>query len=90
MQGRRLPDGAHFRDAEPGDYWKQPYHEDADFNGPRGVSWQWTIRDPDARYGTIATHTVEEHEDGTITVDPSIWDHPDGYHGHLVKGVWSP
>lgn len=40
-------------------------------------------------------HAVTEHEDGTITVDPSIWCQAGGedhrqpcWHGHLVNGVW--
>jgi hypothetical protein len=36
-------------------------------------------------------HTVTEHEDGTITVSPSILDERPGcgtYHGWLERGVW--
>jgi hypothetical protein len=49
--------------------------------------------------GNLSAHTVTEHEDGTITVHPSIkistsmdggvtW--KELYHGWLVKGVWTP
>lgn len=38
--------------------------------------------------GALRTHTVTEHEDGTITVSPSIFDAPDGWHGFLERGVW--
>jgi hypothetical protein len=31
-------------------------------------------------------HSVTEHEDGTITVSPSI--QGDKYHGNLIRGVW--
>lgn len=95
MQGRRLPDGFHYQDAEPGDYWKQCMGLLEDENPCE--NFYWTVCDPKGRQGTIPitgdeVFEVTEHEDGTITVSPSIWDkdNPDGYHGHLVKGVWSP
>lgn len=34
-------------------------------------------------------HSVFEHEDGTITVSPSIVFPFGGYHGFLQHGVWS-
>lgn len=76
MQGRRLPDGWHSQDSEPGDYWKTP-------------DGRWEICDPVGVLGSIGNHEVEEHEDGTITVTPSIYDAPDGWHGFLIKGIWS-
>lgn len=36
--------------------------------------------------------TITEHNDGTITVTPSIWigpGQPDEWHGWLTAGVWS-
>ena len=41
----------------------------------------------------LDSHTVTEHEDGTITVSPSIlWDESmgtgDTWHGYLERGVW--
>jgi hypothetical protein len=33
-------------------------------------------------------HTVTEHEDGTITVEPSLV-MPDGWHGWLRRGVFT-
>lgn len=93
MQGRRLPDGYHYRDAEPGDYWRQvfgPANRPTDFStAQRNISWAWTIRDPLGSMGTIGTHQVVEHEDGTITVSPSILnDRAGGWHGFLERGVW--
>ena len=42
--------------------------------------------------GQLADHEVTEHEDGTITVAPSILmparDGSPGYHGYLERGVW--
>lgn len=83
MQGRRLPDGDHLRDVEPGDYWKPE-------NRPDG---EWWIRDPFGYFGRITQHTVTEHEDGTITVEPSILDDrgpgQPSFHGFLRAGVWT-
>jgi hypothetical protein len=46
--------------------------------------------DEQGMLGGLALHTVEEHEDGTITVTPSIRTRGhNGYrHGYLTKGVW--
>ncbi len=46
--------------------------------------------------GSLAGHDVVEHEDGTITVMPSIeisypWGDPPQekrWHGHLERGIW--
>lgn len=65
---------------EPGDYWRP--------NGrPDG---EWWFKDPAGRVGRITTPpwTITEHDDGTLTVSPSIFDSPDGWHGFLVAGVW--
>lgn len=86
LQGRRMDneDGAHFRSAEarPGDY-----------GFVDGRLW---IVDPLGHVGSLLTHTITVHEDGTITVDPSIWDqatygedHEPGFHGWLRAGVWT-
>lgn len=60
----------------------------------------WLIHFPDERAkpdfdgatGGLQLHKVEEHEDGTITVTPSILIH-NGFpkfdrHGFLTRGVW--
>lgn len=39
----------------------------------------------------LSRHDITEHEDGTITVSPSIlWQHHSGrtWHGYLERGVW--
>lgn len=90
-QGRRLPDGFHYFDAEPGDYWRQSYGtaEEPGAYSQHGVDFDWAIRDPAGVLGTIAKHEVTEHEDGTITVSPSILNgQPGGWHGYLERGVW--
>ncbi len=84
MQGRRVPDG------EPG---VVPY-EPGDYGRYHGV---WYFRPPanargEAYLGSLAAHTVVEHENGTITVSPSILlrglDHEESWHGWLERGVW--
>jgi hypothetical protein len=65
---------------EPGDYVKLP---DGTF----------MARVPDPRFhaGSLAGHSVVEHEDGRITVSPSI-QHTEPlvgqWHGFLERGVW--
>jgi len=51
----------------------------------------WMARPPGQRTGCLSAHEVEEHDDGTITVTPSILiscpPAPD-WHGYLTKGEW--
>lgn len=52
--------------------------------------WQCCPPDTDL-VGNLSKHTVTEHEDGTITVKPSIlirhWSGKE-WHGWLERGVW--
>ena len=52
----------------------------------------WWIYLPRAGIGRLTKHTVVEHEDGTITVTPSIahgyTDEPPERHGFLTRGEW--
>lgn len=53
----------------------------------------WQVTTPDRHVGSLnpAVHTVVEHEDGTITVTPSIdmsQRTPGGWHGWLTRGVF--
>ena len=62
-----------------GEYWKR-----AD-----GV---WMCLPPGGHLGDLSNHDVVEHDDGTITVSPSIlikgWDVARPWHGYLERGVW--
>lgn len=53
---------------------------------------RWFACTPDGRLGDLSNHEVTEHEDGTITVSPSILVSGGGsqgdWHGYLEKGVW--
>jgi len=89
MQGQRLPDAVF---GEPGPGW-DAYDNGhcalgsymlVDYHGKPNL---WLL-DPAGHVGRVSTHTITEHEDGTITVSPSIYDAPDGWHGYLKRGVW--
>lgn len=81
---------------EPGDYSWMPYsgwdHKPSFFHG----EGEWHIVDPTGGVGAIgritdehpAAHTVEIHEDGSITCNPSLV-MPSGWHGWLRRGVFS-
>lgn len=73
MTGVRLPDGFECTIAE----LKELGYDST----PKGAFWkdsngEWAICTPNGRVGSIAKHTVVEHEDRTITVTPSILVHP--------------
>lgn len=79
MKGRRLPDGTpNFSDVQPGDYWKNEW------------GW-WYANTPNSLLGNLKGHEVTEHEDGTISVSPSILvndGRPNAWHGYLEHGTW--
>ena len=85
MSGRRLETVAEFyASQEPGVYVKVTSTD------PDGIGREvWYVRDPNGRVGRLEDHAVVEHEDGTITVSPSILDaSPGGWHGFLERGEW--
>ena len=73
MKGNRLPDGINFGVKE-GDYFRD---EDG----------MWAVRPPKSDIGFLDGHTVIEHEDGTITISPSIV--TPNWHGYLRQGEWT-
>src|SRR4051812_24144420 len=79
MKGERLPDGSDWsRSVSWGAYW-------------RGADGRWYAVTPNGLLAGLGLHRVTEHEDGTITVSPSIATRlpPDGfYHGYLERGEW--
>src|SRR5207253_672296 len=56
----------------------------------RDAAGLWWIYLPRAGAGVLSQHTVTEHEDGTISVTPSIklTGHGGVRHGHLTRGQW--
>lgn len=83
MQGRRLKPDAEgnypFREIRTGDYFFKA-----------GDGWYGVC--PNGHWCALRKHTVTEHEDGTITVSPSILiSGSEGvqlWHGFLERGVW--
>lgn len=86
-QGKRIADNTEAHLLQAGEYSKM-------------ADGFWNIRPPanaqgKSYHGRInpAIHKVEEHDDGTITVTPSIkqeWgDGEELWHGYLTRGVWT-
>ena len=94
FQGTRVHSYDEFFDTGPGAYWKVIVKGE-----PEPL---WMNFPPCGHQGRLATqtqdnarHTVTEHDDGTITVSPSIFCHNGGedgrqpcWHGFLEHGVW--
>lgn len=62
-------------DCHPGDYWFD------------AATRTWMAYCPKGGIGALSDHIVVEHDDGTITVSPSIL-MPGKWHGYLERGVW--
>lgn len=62
--------------------------------GKHPIDGNWYARPPGAGMANLKNHQVTEHEDGTITVSPSIlvtWslaEEKKSWHGFLERGVW--
>ena len=90
MKGRRVMpnDKGGLPELQPGDYGRATW-ADAKYPG-NPVTW-WVVMAPNGDSCSLnpAIHTVVEHEDGTITVSPSI-QILTGYHwhGYLHAGKW--
>ena len=100
MIGRRIPDreDGSLEGIEPGDYWKDTREGTWCCACP---SQKLPAYKPEYAHkiclAGLSKHSVTEHEDGTITVSPSIlvtspWG-PDRvnhewFHGFLEHGVW--
>lgn len=77
-QGDVLPDVDY--DDLQGGYWRTA-----------AGTWMCGLPAPGFGIGNLTKHTVTEHDDGTITVSPSILvETGDGrrWHGWLQRGVW--
>lgn len=78
MQGTRLPNGTDWNSTLPnGSYWK--------------LNDIWYCITPNNLFGNLSGHKVVEHEDGTITVSPSIFvnmGRNPNWHGFLEHGIW--
>lgn len=57
----------------------------------KGTDGEWYGTTPNGLLAGLKNHSVVEHEDGTISVSPSILvssGEPDAWHGYLERGVW--
>lgn len=79
MQGKRV-----YPDAEIGHLVLREREYGKDSTGI------WLCRPPGQHLGSLKNHDVTEHDDGTITVSPSILitDGETTWHGFLERGVW--
>lgn len=84
MIGRRvelIPQQGGFQLLQPGEYG-------------RWSDGTWYAETPNGHGANLGSHQVTEHEDGTITVSPSIGvskatgGSPYLWHGFLERGVW--
>lgn len=91
MQGKRTDD-IPVHELQPGNYCRL-------VNGTGGVSWYGMT--PNGLLCNLTGHAVTEHEDGSITVAPSILvngmpvrdgptcgEPPTRWHGYLERGFW--
>lgn len=62
----------------------------ADGEYGKGANGIWYARPPGYHMGNLLGHNVVEHNDGTITVSPSILisDGQTQWHGYLERGEW--
>lgn len=87
MQGKRVKDETSVHEMNPGEYARTP-------ESPGYPNGYWTLRLPNGLHSRInpAVHQIIEHEDGTITISPSILvtggDGSELWHGYLEHGVW--
>jgi hypothetical protein len=69
-----------------------PEHPQVFLPGEYGIMYgRWYACTPDGFLGDLSNHEVTEHEDGTITVSPSILvsnSRNEFWHGYLERGVW--
>ena len=99
MTGRRLPDADKVQtdDMQPGDYVKWTGADP--MLVVRDGEQQWIVRLPNGHVGRLHSrnHTFTVHEDGSLTLSPSILftaiERPTkppipGWHGYLERGVW--
>lgn len=83
MRGVRLADGEMRSEGafRPGAYGRVLRDEE----------WIWMACTPNGYLGDLSEHEVTEHEDGSISVEPSIDVGMDGrslWHGYLRRGKW--
>lgn len=84
MEGRRVADNTAPWELEAGDYC---------FRGDGEHRFLWVTLPDGVGPCRLEGWSVTEHDDGTVTVSPSILDsdprkNGNGWHGYLEHGVW--
>jgi hypothetical protein len=100
--GRRVPDGTPELELEPGDYGRLVVPaKEGELRGAGALDGYLAVNLPAVGRWTKPhrarvspqVHTLEEHEDGTWSLDPSIslktGDGIELWHGFLKRGVWT-
>lgn len=91
MIGRRRPDVIADPDGSYMPKWSEWEPGDYGFIVEPRMGRTLYVKDPAGNLGYIGKHTITEHEDGTVTLSPSVLfdlgPHP--WHGYLVRGVWN-
>jgi hypothetical protein len=89
MIGRRIPDGEFLERYGASELQDGDYGFIENEHGDDGrVLWAM-LPGGSGAFRNDGRWTVEEHDDGTVTVSPSIWhDKPHGWHGFLRAGEW--
>lgn len=95
VQGRRVDGADAVWDGEPGSYYLSEDRRILWVQVPSGESIRLPVQEgPDPGQEEPPVWGFTEHEDGSITVVPSINVHPslgvNGWHGFLRAGVWTP
>jgi len=82
MNGQRLI----YVDGEEDFVWRIASTPGA-YGSRNGTDWYGTT--PNGLLGCLTKHNITEHDDGTISVSPSILMTGDRqWHGYLIRGVW--
>lgn len=86
MSDKQTPGRRVYPDAD-GKMWYSPGDYGRD---PNDGNWYGRPPEDGVHTGNFTGHTVVEHEDGTITVSPSILITQEDvqWHGFLERGVW--
>lgn len=84
----RLPDADLHTDGPGWQAWRAGPKPGSVMRVQTAGSVLWFVVCPNGAHGTLSprNHSVVEHDDGTITVQPSIV--APGWHGFLERGIW--
>ncbi len=94
LEGYRAENVRELYDGPPGGYLIVRNEDDHARSGVEAGHVSLWFKDPAGHLGRVVDtrHTITEHDDGTVTVSPSILAttaaHGYDWHGFLERGVW--